>query len=85
MAAVAATAASAVNVAAASAAPATVYEYGTCVTHLVELSDHDGHVISSVVTNVGPLVLVILPDGQELLVLPPGLDRGLQGCPVRVP
>lgn len=66
----------------ASATTISVSEYGTCVTHLIEVFGPQA--ISSITTSIGPATLVILPSGEQLLVTPPGraAKGGLQACPV---
>ena len=66
----------------ASATTITVFDYGTCVTHLLQLFGPQA--ISPIVTSIGPETLVVLPTGEQLLILPPGRAArgGLQACPV---
>lgn len=66
----------------ASAQTITVSEYGTCVTHLIQLFGPQA--ISPIITSIGPATLVVLPTGEQLLILPPGraAKGGLQACPV---
>jgi hypothetical protein len=79
---VAALAAMAAGAGRASAKTITVSEYGTCVTHLIQLFGPQA--ISPIITSIGPATLVVLPTGEQLLILPPGraAQGGLQACPV---
>lgn len=66
----------------ASAMTITVSEYGTCVTHLIQLFGPQA--ISPIITSIGPATLVVLPTGEQLLISPPGraAQGALQACPV---
>lgn len=79
---IAAVAAMAAGAGPASAKTITVSEYGTCVTHLIQLFGPQA--ISPIITSIGPATLVVLPTGEQLLILPPGraAQGGLQACPV---
>ena len=79
---IAAVAAMAAGAGPASAKTITVSEYGTCVTHLIQLFGPKA--ISPIITSIGPATLVVLPTGEQLLILPPGraAQGGLQACPV---
>jgi hypothetical protein len=65
-----------------SAKTITVSEYGTCVTHLIQFFGPQA--ISQILTSIGPETLVVLPTGEQLLIVPPGraAQGGLQACPV---
>lgn len=79
---IAALAAMAAGAGRASPRTITVFEYGTCVTHLIQLFGPQA--ISPILTSIGPEALVVLPSGEQLLILPPGraAQGGLQACPV---
>jgi hypothetical protein len=68
---------------------ATVFEYGTCITHLIQLFGPGvgtGDVVSAITTAIGPLTVVMTPSGRIDVILPPGrIAGGLEGCPVRSP
>lgn len=78
----AALAAMAVGAGNASTQTITVSNYGTCVTHLIELLGPQA--ISPIITSIGPATLVVLPSGEQLVISPPGraAQGGLQACPV---
>ena len=78
----AALAAMAAGVGRASVKTITVFNYGTCVTHLIQVFGPEA--ISPIITSIGPATLVVLPTGEQLLILPPGraAQGGLQACPV---
>jgi hypothetical protein len=79
---IAALTATAVRAGPASATTITVFDYGTCVTHLIQLFGPQA--ISPIITSIGPETLVVLPSGEQLLILPPGraAQGGLQACQV---
>ena len=79
---IAALAATAAGAGPASATTITVSEYGTCVTHLIQLFGPQA--VSQIITSVGPETVVVLPTGGQLLLLPSGraAQGGLQACPV---
>jgi hypothetical protein len=79
---IAALAATAAVAGPASATTISVSEYGTCVTHLIQLFGPQA--VSQITTSIGPETVVVLPTGGQLLLLPAGraAQGGLQACPV---
>jgi hypothetical protein len=78
----AALAAFAAGAGSASAETITVSEYGTCVTHLIQVFGPQA--ITPIITSIGPATLLVLPTGRQVLLVPPGraAQGGVQACPV---